>query len=149
MRIAPEDKSAKLRPGDDIDRAVLVQIGRQDCRAHAGVVVHELRDKTCPAGGLRIADRLVPVEDRRTERIGIKIIRVVRPVPLPHNEVRDAVTPERAHAAFDETTLQVFWMRWPSVSLWAGSLWRMLSEEMGGPATPHRDADHDEVGGSD
>jgi len=64
-------------------------------------------------------------------------------------EVRDAVTPERAHAAFDETTLQVFWMRWPSVSLWAGSLWRMLSEEMGGPATPHRDADHDEVGGSD
>ena len=64
-------------------------------------------------------------------------------------EVRDAITPERAHAAFDETTLQVFWMRWPSVSLWAGSLWRMLSEEMGGPATPHRDADHDEVGGSD
>jgi hypothetical protein len=64
-------------------------------------------------------------------------------------EVRDAITPERAHAAFDETTLQVFWMRWPSVSLWAGSLWKMLSEEMGGPATPHSDGDHDEVGGSD
>ena len=64
-------------------------------------------------------------------------------------EVRDAITPERAHAAFDETTLQVFWMRWPSVSLWAGSLWRMLSEEMGGPASPHTDTDLDEVGGSD
>ena len=30
-------------------------------------------------------------------------------------EVRDAITPEQAHAAFDETTLQVFWLRWPSV----------------------------------
>ena len=64
-------------------------------------------------------------------------------------ELRDTVTPEHAHAAFDETTLQVFWLRWPSVSLWAGSLWRMLSEEMGGPATPHSDAELDEVGGSD
>jgi len=64
-------------------------------------------------------------------------------------EIRDAITPEHAHAAFDETTLQVFWLRWPSVSLWAGSLWRMLSEEMGGPATPHLDTDLDEVGGSD
>jgi hypothetical protein len=64
-------------------------------------------------------------------------------------EVRDAVTPEHAHEAFDETTLQLFWKKWPSLSLWAGSLWRMLSEEMGSPATPHRDPDLDEVGGSD
>jgi hypothetical protein len=64
-------------------------------------------------------------------------------------EVRDAITPERAHAAFDETTLQVFWKKWPGLSMWAGSLWRMLSEELAGPATPHRDADLDEVGGSD
>ena len=64
-------------------------------------------------------------------------------------EVRDAITPERAHAEFDETTLQVFWMKWPSISAWAGSLWRMLSEELAGPATPHRDAERDEVGGSD
>jgi hypothetical protein len=64
-------------------------------------------------------------------------------------EVRDAITPEQAHTAFDETTLQVFWLRWPSVSLWAGSLWRMLSDEMGGPASPHLDTDLDEVGGSD
>ena len=63
--------------------------------------------------------------------------------------VRDAVTPERAHAEFDETTLQVFWKKWPSLSAWAGSLWRMLSEELAEPATPHLDADLDEVGGSE
>jgi len=64
-------------------------------------------------------------------------------------EVRDAITAERAHAEFDETTLQVFWKKWPGLSMWAGSLWRMLSEELAGPATPHRDTDLDEVGGSD
>ncbi len=64
-------------------------------------------------------------------------------------EIRDAITPEHAHAVFDETTLQVFWRKWPSLSLWAGSLWKMLSEELAGPATPHDDADLDEVGGSD
>jgi len=64
-------------------------------------------------------------------------------------EVRDALTPERAHAEFDETTLQVFWKKWPSLSAWAGSLWRMLSEELAGPATPYCDAEVDEVGGSE
>lgn len=64
-------------------------------------------------------------------------------------DVRDAITPERAHAEFDETTLQVFWKKWPSLSTWSGSLWRMLSEELAGPATPHRDPELDEVGGSD
>ena len=29
-------------------------------------------------------------------------------------EVRDALTPERAHAEFDETTLQIFWKKWPA-----------------------------------
>ena len=64
-------------------------------------------------------------------------------------EVRDAVTPERAHSEFDETTLQVFWKKWPGLSAWAGSLWLMLSEELAGPGSPHRDAEVDEVGGSD
>ncbi len=64
-------------------------------------------------------------------------------------EIRDAMTPERAHAEFDETTLQVFWKKWPSLSHWSGSLWRMLSEELAGPASPHRDGELDEVGGSD
>jgi hypothetical protein len=35
------------------------------------------------------------------------------------------------------------------LSAWAGSLWRMLSEELDGPSTPHLDAELDEVGGSE
>jgi hypothetical protein len=58
------------------------------------------------------------------------------------------IPPERAHIEFDETTLQLFWMRWPRVSSWAGSLWRMLSEELSGPSTPHTDPELDEVGES-
>jgi hypothetical protein len=64
-------------------------------------------------------------------------------------EIRDAIKPERAHAEFDETTLQLFWKKWPSLSIWSGSLWRMLSQELAGPATPHLDAELDEVGGSE
>jgi hypothetical protein len=60
----------------------------------------------------------------------------------------DEITPERAHIEFDETTLQLFWMRWPQVSAWTGSLWRLLSEEMSGPATPASDAELYEVGES-
>ena len=59
---------------------------------------------------------------------------------------REAMSPERAHAEFDETTLQLFWMRWPRVSSWSGSLWRMLSEELSGPSAPHTDPELDEVG---
>ena len=64
-------------------------------------------------------------------------------------EVRDSVSPERAHAEFDEITLQIFWKKWPGLSAWAGSLWRMLSEELAGPGSPYRDAELDEVGGSE
>lgn len=63
-------------------------------------------------------------------------------------ELRDAIAPERALNEFDETTLQVFWKKWPGVSAWAGSLWRLLSEELAGPASPDRYGDRDEVGGS-
>jgi hypothetical protein len=60
----------------------------------------------------------------------------------------DAISAERAHMEFDETTLQLFWMRWPHVSAWTGSLWRMLSEELAGPSAPHVDPELDEVGES-
>jgi len=63
-------------------------------------------------------------------------------------EVRDAVTPEGALVGFDELTLQVFWMKWPGLSAWAGSLWKMLSEELADPGAPHHDAELHEVGGS-
>jgi len=45
--------------------------------------------------------------------------------------------------------LQVFWKKWPHLSAWAGSLWRMLSEELADPSSPHLDAELDEVGGSE
>jgi hypothetical protein len=64
-------------------------------------------------------------------------------------DVRDAIAPDLAHAEFDETTLQLFWKKWPDLSAWAGSLWRMLSEELAGPSSPHLDGEHHEVGGSD
>src|ERR1700735_2387974 len=60
----------------------------------------------------------------------------------------DAISPERAQTEVDETTLQLFWMRWPQVSAWTGSLWRMLSEEMSGPSAPPADPELDEVGES-
>jgi hypothetical protein len=63
-------------------------------------------------------------------------------------DLTDAISPEQAHIEFDETTLQLFWRRWPQVSSWAGSLWRMLSEELSGPSTPHAGPEFDEVGES-
>lgn len=63
-------------------------------------------------------------------------------------EVRDAVTAARAHEQFDELTLQVFWLKWPGLSEWAGSLWKMLSDDLADRSTPHHDAELDEVGGS-
>jgi hypothetical protein len=61
-------------------------------------------------------------------------------------EVADAVRPEIAHREFDETTLQVFWKQWPDLAAWAGSLWRMLSDELAQPSTPHTDPELDETG---
>ena len=63
-------------------------------------------------------------------------------------EVARCRTPEQAHAQFDATTLQVFWMKWPDLSAWAGSLWRMLCEDMSEPSSPYQDQDLDEAGGS-
>jgi hypothetical protein len=63
-------------------------------------------------------------------------------------ELAGSLTPEQAHAQFDATTLQLFWKKWPGLSAWAGSMWRMLSEEMAGPSAPYDDQETDEVGGS-
>jgi hypothetical protein len=63
-------------------------------------------------------------------------------------EITHAVTTEQAHADFDEVVLQVFWQRWPDLSSWTGSLWRMLSEELAQPASPHLDHELDELGGN-
>ena len=58
------------------------------------------------------------------------------------------VSPEQAQAEFDQTTLQLFWMRWPQLSAWSGSLWRLLSEELAGPSRPHDDSELFEIGES-
>jgi hypothetical protein len=62
--------------------------------------------------------------------------------------VADAVTPHDAYRQLDETSMQVFWRTWPGISSWAGSLWRLLNEELMDPANSSTDLDADEVGGS-
>ena len=63
-------------------------------------------------------------------------------------EVADAVPPDGAYRQLDETSLQVFWKTWPGISSWAGSLWRLLNEDLMDPANSSTDLDADEVGGS-
>jgi hypothetical protein len=65
-----------------------------------------------------------------------------------HEDINHPNTPEPAHTQFDETTLQLFWMRWPQLSAWAGSLWRLLSEELAGPSSPHDESELFEIGES-
>ena len=63
-------------------------------------------------------------------------------------EIADAVTPHDAYRHLDETRMQVFWKTWPGISSWAGSLWRLLNEELMDPAVSSDDSDSGEVGGS-
>ncbi|MCA1832805.1 MAG: hypothetical protein ABR548_15095 [Actinomycetota bacterium] len=60
--------------------------------------------------------------------------------------VADEVTPDDAHSTFDDATLQEFWRDWPHVSSWAGSLWRLLSQDLEMPAKPVGDHELDETG---
>jgi len=62
-------------------------------------------------------------------------------------DVATSVSAKRALADFDETTLQVFWKKWPHVSAWAGSLWGMLSAEIAERSSRH-DPELDEIGES-
>ncbi len=64
------------------------------------------------------------------------------------DDVTRGVSAQQACAEFDETTLQVFWKRWPHVSAWAGTLWSLLSAELAEPSSQHNDAELDEIGES-
>jgi hypothetical protein len=64
-----------------------------------------------------------------------------------YERVAEAVTPDDAVRTFDETTLQLFWQRWPHVSSWGGALWRQLNDDLADPATPAGDLETHEVGG--
>jgi hypothetical protein len=61
--------------------------------------------------------------------------------------VADRATPAEASATFDDAALQVFWRDWPQVSAWAGSLWRLLNEDLARPSSAVGDSDIDQVGG--
>ena len=61
--------------------------------------------------------------------------------------VADRATPAQASATFGDAALQEFWRDWPKVSAWAGSLWRLLNEDLSRPSAAVRDSDIDEVGG--
>ena len=63
-------------------------------------------------------------------------------------DLTTSVTAEQALAEFDETTLQVFWKKWPHLSGWNGRRWAMLSAELAGPSARAADPELDETGGS-
>jgi hypothetical protein len=62
--------------------------------------------------------------------------------------VADASTAEEAASGLDEATLQLFWQRWPHVGKWAGTLWRLLDQELADAAMPHEESEHHDLGGS-
>jgi hypothetical protein len=70
-----------------------------------------------------------------------RILRVIS----EFEEVADGMSPEEAARALEEPALQLFWRQWPHISSWAGSLWRLLNEDIVDPATAPSD-DLDEVG---
>jgi hypothetical protein len=63
-------------------------------------------------------------------------------------DVSRTLSAQQALADFDETTLQVFWRKWPNVAEWAGSLWSMLCTELSVPSSPQMHPDAAETGGS-
>jgi hypothetical protein len=63
-------------------------------------------------------------------------------------ELAQGLPAQRALTEFDETTLQVFWKKWPYLSGWAGSLWTMLSAEVAERSAQLDDPDLDEIGES-
>ena len=75
---------------------------------------------SAPGGGVLVDD----ASDR--------LLRVIE----EYERVAEAVTPDDAIRTFDETTLQLFWQRWPHVSSWGGALWRQLNDDLADPATP-------------
>jgi hypothetical protein len=78
------------------------------------------------------------------DKIGDRFLELIHEL----EDVASSLTAERALSEFDETTLQVFWKKWPQLSGWNGRLWAMLSAELAGPSARAADAELDETGGS-
>jgi len=73
--------------------------------------------------------------------------RLAQAIGLLH-QVADDVTPGEASSDLDQITLQLFWREWRDVSVWAGSLWRLLEADLSYPAVPAADSSHIDIGGS-
>jgi hypothetical protein len=54
-------------------------------------------------------------------------------------DLTDEISPHEAVREMDDSTLQVFWRRWPHISSWAGSLWRELNSDLDDTSTPEDD----------
>lgn len=61
--------------------------------------------------------------------------------------VAEEATPDEAARTFEESTLQVFWQRWPHISSWGGALWRRLNEDLVDAAQPADESGSHEIGG--
>jgi hypothetical protein len=130
---SPSDAAAASYPAN----ALVCRAGRNEvvtataCCVNVGVKL---------ARGPRGRRRLeVPVDD-----LGDRFLALVHEL----DDVASSVTVQRALAEFDDTTLQVFWKKWPHVSAWTGRLWSTLSADLALPPAGHDDPDHDETGGS-
>ena len=63
--------------------------------------------------------------------------------------VADAVGLHDAYRQLDETSMQVFWRRWPGISSWGGLAAAAAAERRAhGPGRLSHHPDADEVGGS-
>jgi hypothetical protein len=82
---------------------------------------------------------VVPVDE-----VGDRFLELIHDL----EDIANSVPARRALAEFDETTLQVFWKKWPHLSGWAGTLWTMLSADLAAPSAMHADPDLDEIGES-
>src|SRR5580704_1159401 len=69
--LAPEDKGAKAGGSHNIGRAVMFKIDGQDSVPNAAAVIDEMRNQPGASRRLGIANGLIPIEDRRTQCIGI------------------------------------------------------------------------------
>ncbi len=61
--------------------------------------------------------------------------------------VADTASPDEALGTFDETSLQIFWRRWPQISSWGGAVWRRLNDELADAARPLDESESHDVGG--
>src|SRR5436190_805028 len=89
--LPPENVRSPVGGCHDVYRSILVQIDRQYRRSYTRAVMDQLGLEFRAAGSFGVAYSPEPVQDRRAERIGVRIAFEVRVQALSHDEVRNAV----------------------------------------------------------